>query len=374
MTNRSSKWLGLATAVCLACVAAPAFGQEPPPPPPDQHQTAPGEGEFPRLKLSGFGDVNFAQQKRAVGPKGFILGQFVLHLTSQLSSRVTFMGEISFSARTDAGTGSPPAPGFNTEIERLILRFDQSDRLRVSFGRYHTPINYWNTAFHHGQWLQTTISRPEMIQFGGRFLPVHFVGALVEGAVPAGGWNVGYKAGLGNGRAGVISRGGDAGDSNENLSFLASLISKPDAVYGLEVGGSFYSDTIVPVAGGKVREQIVAGHVAYSKETPEFIAEIASVRHDQAGTALWSHAYYVQAAYRLAWDSRKWKPYFRFEHIEIPAGDLAFAGVPALDGSTIGLRYDASLFAAIKAEYRTWRRGSGTERNHGGFLQVAFTF
>ena len=96
----------------------------------------------------------------------------------------------------------------------MIIRFDQSDQLKVSFGRYHTPINYWNTAFHHGQWLQTTITRPEMIQFGGRFLPVHFVGALVEGAVPAGGWNLNYKAGVGNGRGTVISRGGDAGDNN----------------------------------------------------------------------------------------------------------------------------------------------------------------
>ncbi len=96
----------------------------------------------------------------------------------------------------------------------MILRFDQSDRLKVSFGRYHTPINYWNTAFHHGQWLQTTIARPEMIQFGGRLLPVHFVGALVEGSVPAQGWNLNYKAGLGNGRATAISRGGDAGDVN----------------------------------------------------------------------------------------------------------------------------------------------------------------
>ena len=85
---------------------------------------------------------------------------------------------------------SPAAPGFNAEVERMILRFDHSDRLKVSFGRYHTPINYWNTAFHHGQWLQTTITRPEMIQFGGRFLPVHFVGALVEGGVPGGGLNL----------------------------------------------------------------------------------------------------------------------------------------------------------------------------------------
>ena len=68
----------------------------------------------------------------------------------------------------------------------MILRFDRSDQLKVSFGLYHTPINWWNTFYHHGQWLQTSIQRPEMIQFGGRFLPVHFVGALVEGVLPAG--------------------------------------------------------------------------------------------------------------------------------------------------------------------------------------------
>ena len=211
-----------------------------------------GEGEFPRLRLAGFGDVNFSRTKTAEGPKNFSLGQFVLHMTSQLSSRVTVFGEISFTARSDAGTGTPPATGFNTEIERLIIRFDHSDKLRVSFGRYHTPINYWNTAYHHGSWLQTTISRPEMIQFGGRFLPVHFIGAQVEGAVPAGGWNLGYKAGVGNGRnSTVISRAGDAGDTNTSLATLANVVSKPDKLYGLEFGGAAYADTLVPAGGSR---------------------------------------------------------------------------------------------------------------------------
>ena len=86
------------------------------------------------------------------------------------------------------------------EVERLVVRYDANDRFKVSFGRYHTPINYWNTAFHHGQWLQTTISRPEMTQFGGSFIPVHFIGTLVEGEVPAGGLNLNYNGGIGNGR------------------------------------------------------------------------------------------------------------------------------------------------------------------------------
>jgi hypothetical protein len=38
------------------------------------------------------------------------------------------------------------------------------------------------------------------------------------------------------------------------------------------------------------------------------------------------------------------------------------------------VRYDFSPFAAAKAEYRTWTRGEGSVRNHGGFLQLCFTF
>jgi len=258
----------------------------------------------------------------------------------------------------------------------MILRFDQSDRLKVSFGRYHTPVNYWNTAFHHGQWLQTTISRPEMTQFGGRFLPVHFVGALVEGSVPAGGLNLNYKGGVGNGRASVISRAGDAGDVNGNRAWLVNAFLKPDRVFGLELGGAVYGDRITLANAHEFSEQIVAGHVVWQKEDPEVIAEVAAVRHVPVGetAATWSHAYYVQVAYRLPQFNRLWKPYGRVEHVGTDDADEAFASVQKLDGVTLGVRYDASELAALKGEYRTWTRGSGSVRNHGGFFQVCFTF
>ena len=341
------------------------------------HDQATGS-EYPSLKIAGFGDVNFSATEHVEGPRGFSQGQFALHMTSALSPRVTFFGEISFSARSDAGAGSPPATGFNAEIERMILRFDRSDQLKASFGRYHTPINWWNTFYHHGQWLQTSIQRPEMIQFGGRFLPVHFVGALVEGAVPAGGLNLNYKAGIGNGRASVISRGGDAGDVNGRRAWLLNAFAKPDKPYGLELGGALYDDLITLSAGPEYREQIVSGYVVWHKENPELIAEFASVRHREhevaEAPATWSHAFYVQTAYRLPWKEGRWKPYFRFEHIGVDPDEVVFAAVPNLDQATIGVRFDASQFAAIKGEYRTWTRGSESQRNQGGFFQISFTF
>ena len=345
--------------------------------PADHDQPPPGVTEYPSLHLSGFADIDFADQNKAEGPRGFSEGQFVLHVASALSPRANFFGELSFTPRIDAGMGSPgpPATGFNAEVERMIIRFDQSDRFKVSFGRYHTPVNWWNTAFHHGQWLQTTISRPEMIQFGGKFLPVHFVGGLVEGSVPAGGWNVNYQAGVGNGRGNVISRAGDAGDNNARPAWVLNLFAKPDALFGLQLGGSLYLDR---VAGGGLEfdERIAAAHVVWQREDPEVIAEIAHVRHGRVGEAqsTASLAYYVQTAYQLPWFGRTWKPYYRFEHLDIDAADLVFAGVPNLDGSTIGVRYDISMYAAIKTEVRVRRRAADRPRENGAFLQIAFTF
>jgi hypothetical protein len=373
---RSLARLAMALGIALSA-AAPARAQSASPPVHHDDQTpAADPREYPRLRLSGFGDVTFSSTRRPEGPRGFTEGQFVLHMASELSPRVTFFGEISFSPRSDAGTGSPAAAGFNAEVERMILRFDHSDRLKVSFGRYHTPVNWWNTAYHHGQWLQTTIARPEMTQFGGRFIPVHFVGGLVEGAAPAGGWNVHYQAGLGNGRASVISRAGDAGDSNDHRAWLATVFSKPDRAFGLQFGASVYGDRVTLASARDFDERIVAAHVVWEREDPEVIAEIAGVRHRERGTTAttWSPAYYVQVAYRLPQFRRLLKPYFRFEHIDIDSADVVFADVPSLDQSTVGLRYDASLHAALKAEYRTWRRGPEVPRNHGGFFSVCFTF
>jgi hypothetical protein len=343
---------------------------------------------YPSLKISGFGDVDFSAtnlhgpssgfgaQTLVLPHSGFEEGQFTLHLSSALSPKVTVFGELTLTARNDAGTGTPPAAGFNAEVERVIIRYDLNDYFKLSFGRYHTPINYWNTAFHHGQWLQTSISRPEMTQFGGSFIPVHFVGTLVEGEVPASGLNLNYNFGLGNGRAAVISRPGDFGDVNNNRAWLANAFIKPDKLYGLQVGGSVYHDELNPVVAPAAREWIQSAHIVWHKETPEFIAEFANVTHNpiQGGVSSNSQAFYAQTAYRLPFGQKLWKPYFRFEQIHVPKSDAIFRSVvPTFSGMTFGLRYDISSFAAFKWEYRHYDRRDLPSIN-GAFIQTSFTF
>src|SRR5258706_11022841 len=375
--------------------ALPPPAAQPARPAPDTihtaHDQAPipeaGQTSYPSLKIAGFGDLNFSAtdlhgpnggfggQTYLGAHSGFEEGQLVLHFSSALSQKASVFGELSFTARSDAGIGTPPATGFNAEVERLIIRYDLNDRFKLSFGRYHTPINYWNTAFHHGSWLQTTISRPEMVQFGGSFIPVHFVGTLAEGSLPAGGLNLNYDMGLGNGRGAVISRGGDLGDVNNTRAWLANAFIKPNFPYGLQIGGSVYRDEINPLVGPVSREWIQAGHIVWQRETPELIAEFANVKHEPifGAPASNSQAFYVQTAYRLPLGQKLWKPYYRFEYMHIPQSDAIFRSLPTFSGSTAGVRYDISSFAAFKLEYRKYVR-RGLSSINGLFMQTSFTF
>jgi hypothetical protein len=328
------------------------------------------ETHYPSLQIRGFGDVNFSATDQKGTTSGFNLGQLDLHLASALSRKVSYFGEITFSAQ--------PA-GYTVEVERNIIRYDYNDYFKLSFGRYHTPIGYWNTAYHHGSWLQTTISRPEMIRFGGTFIPVHFVGFLVEGNIPSGGAGLGYNVGVGNGRGSVISRPGDAGDNNNNRAWVANLYSRPTKLYGLQMGVSVYRDKItLPVTGpnGKeFREWISAAHIVYTKENPEFLAEFANVNHRNILTNVITNnqAYYAQIGYRLPWFEKTLKPYYRFEHTHTPLSEQVLTNQDLVQ-SILGVRYDITNYASFKGEYRNTKRLPTDPRVNGVFFQTDFTF
>lgn len=299
------------------------------------------------VQVLGFADVDYVETDRPIDD-GFFLGQLVGHAAAGLSEHVTFFSEVSATARPDE---------YRIEVERLILRYDFSDAFKVSAGRYHTPINYWNTAFHHGLWLQTTVSRPEMIRFGSRFQPVHFIGLQVEGAFPATSVGLGYALGLGNGRSDDIARGGDRGDVNEHRAWLGQVYARPPSLFGLQAGAAFYVDRVTPEAdvAEAVDERIFSAHLAWLRESPEFIGEYAHIIHDpeDGGGGHSSDAWYAQLAYRLPEPAADWKPYARYERITVPEDDPVFSPFDLeYEGGMAGVRYDFTSLAALKVEYR----------------------
>ncbi len=346
--------------------------------------TAP-EIKYPNLVIQGFADVDFSaqdHQNERVGTatgftppgtsSGFYLGQFVLHFAGGLSPKVSYFAELSWTAGPN---------GYSTTVERSIIRYTYNDYFSISFGRYHTPIIYRNTAYHHGLWLQTTISRPEMIQFGGRLIPVHFVGALAEGRVPGTrSLNLHYDLGIGNSRGANIAEPSDSGPVNNNHAWLATLYAKPDWAYKWEFGGSLYHDKIGPATDipGDYDETIETARIVDTRETPEIIAEAANIHHSLIGGAGdWnSQAWYAQIAYRIR--EGRWKPYYRYEYIHVPVSDPVFNPpsnpLPSLAGSVIGTRFDFSSYAALKMEYRVSRRVANEPYIHGFFSQIALTF
>ena len=375
------------TAANVPAAAKPETAAAAPPPGPGpghQHEIAEPQAaterlevHYPSLQIRGFGDVDFAATDQKGTTSGFDLGQLDLHLASALSRKVTYFGELTFNAH--------PA-NFTVEVERSIIRYDYNDFFKLSFGRYHTPIGYWNTAFHHGAWLQTTIARPDFVKFGGTFIPVHFLGLLAEGNIPSGGAGLSWDFGVGNGRDSDISRPGDggahlgdSGDINNNRAWVANLYSRPAKLYGLQMGVSVYRDKItLPTptpAGNDFREWISAAHIVWTKESPEFLAEFANVNHRSILTNAVTNnqAYYVQVGYRLPWLEKTLKPYYRFEHTHTPLSENVFLNQDLVQ-SIAGMRYDITNYAAFKGEYRHFKRLPTEPPVNGAFFQTDFTF
>lgn len=68
------------------------------------------------------------------------------------------------------------------ELERLQIGWQFADDSHIWLGRFHVPSNYWTTAFHHGKFLQTSISNPGISEFEdyGGVIPIHSTGLLLD--------------------------------------------------------------------------------------------------------------------------------------------------------------------------------------------------
>ena len=319
----------------------------------------------PEFYCMGGGDISYISRDDN-DEGGFTVGQAVAHASAYLGDRFSVFGEFSLTARDSQ---------YSIEAERLFVKYEFSDAVKLSAGRYHTPIGYWNSAFHHGAWLQTTVSRPEMIRFGSKILPIHFVGALLEGNLPGGGLGLTYMAGIGNGRHSNIARSGDAGDINGDNAWMVQLNASPDNIYGSHFGLGFYSDTVSPTDREDINEQTMSAYIVWSKESPEFLFEYLHSSHEFAANSSISgdtDARYAQLAYRLKDRNRNWKPYLRVESTRVDDSDPLLGDQNLnYDAGIVGVRWDFNPYAALKGEYRNEEFDIGGRENNFR-IQVSF--
>lgn len=332
------------------------------------------------IQWRGFAEVNYKvlnQRQPELGAFGFVagsagnfyIGDFDLFLTSRINDHASVLAEIVF--------GEGDAQSFDVDLERALVKYDYDDHLKMSFGRYHTDVGYYNTAFHSGKWLQTTADRPLVMEFAaeGGLLPTQAVGVQVTGLVPSGklGLNYLFEYGSSDTIRPELGGTGISDDENNGNHINIGFFARPEAFPGLQVGGAFYHDKISEAESEsnlRLSQSIVNGYVVYVAHGIEFLNEGFLIRHSREHSEVTFNmpAFYSQF-------SRKFgsiRPFFRYQYVNANVNSM-FDDVLLRHGPSFGVRYDFNENIAFKTQLdHTLRKGQADL--NGLQMQLAVTF
>ncbi|MCB0489020.1 MAG: hypothetical protein R2820_15695 [Cyclobacteriaceae bacterium] len=303
--------------------------------------------------VSGLGEY-ITSDSTQKSKTNFNTGNFVLFVTSQLSERLSVLGEANFNNKKNT---------YNFEIQRLMVRYYFQDYFSVRVGKMFTPIGYWNNQYTMGLVLQPTIQRPFAIRPISEGGPLQYrdIGVQFEGD-NIGKARLSYKILLGNG----IGYYGSSDKSDNHVATTVQLGAEP--VEGLKVMASGMFDRIEqgkPNPNGSISSlpdngdlQLLVGSVAYMnpEKKIEAIAEILSQtsKFDNLGDYR-SFSYYMYGGFKV---TDKLTPYVLYNYTQAgrstTEGDLYFAPIPVqVNQVTLGVRYKLNSNFVCKLEYET---------------------
>ncbi len=313
------------------------------------------------LPVHGFADVGFTSNNRGER-KGFAVGSFDLYLTPQFSGGVKTLVEMLFEVDKDGELA--------VDAERLQIGYTFSDAATLWAGRFHTPIGYWNLAYHHGQQIQTSILRPRFLDFEdkGGIVPTHTVGLWLTGKRPLSGGRFDYDVFLGNGPRIKLDSGGAPGvldpnafrDDNHQATVGFNFAYEPAAVEGLKLGvhwlrGAVNDDAAAP---HRTRLQLYGPYAAQVSDDWENIVEYYRFANRDESGGSGTHASWVGFLQIGRHFAERWTAYGRLERARLDQGDHYFAAL-ANGGSyrrgVLGLRFDVEPRAALKFEINQTR-------------------
>ena len=254
------------------------------------------------------------------------------------------------------------------DLERLTLGYTFSDTVKLRAGRFHTPLGFWNNAYHHGVQLQPTIQRPDFLKFedDGGIIPTHVVGASVSGRIDSGAGAVEYTAMVGNGPQIVVEDAetsfyvlspNNISDNNIGKAVAFSAAMSPSFVSGLKLGVSGHiseiqSDVGVPTVF--VDQSIYAFAATYAIGPVGLAAEYFTINNkdDESGDDYTNNAYYGLITYTLM---EKWVPYVMYENLSVKKDDPYMEVLEIgrdTEELTVGLRYNINYRSSVKVEFR----------------------
>jgi hypothetical protein len=331
------------------------------------------------LNIRGFGDVSFHGDTGRGDTNTFSLGQLDLFVSSDIADKFRFLSEIVFEGGPDNiyGTVEGSKNAFSVDVERYLLMYSRNEYLNLSVGRGHTAIGYYNTAYHHSTWMQTTVDRPFLFAFEDRggILPVHYVGLAANGAIRSSKLGLNYIAEFGNGRASRTPLTSEPvqnemSDTNRK-AFNLALFARPPALHGFQAGVSIYRDVLAPASSPRIGESILAAHAVLIRPKFEWLNEALMDRHASFGTSAVFHTTGFYSQISRQWGS--YRPYFRYEYLNASNNEPVFSDVALRHGPLFGIRYDATESVALKLQYSyTFLRNQAAVQ--GLTAQVGFTF
>jgi len=328
------------------------------------------------LPLHGFADVD-AGTSSSADPRrlrGFSAGTLDLYLVPQFGERVRSLIEVAFEYESSGE--------LTADVERLQLGYTLSDDLTVWMGRFHTPFGLWNTWFHHGANLQTSIYRPRFIEFEdkGGIIPAHSVGLWASGRFGIGSDRITYDAYLANGPS-VRHRQLDFNpvtddDHNKMVGFNVGYHPSGN-LRGLSVGVHGFASRASEFAGddsviGRTRLRMGGAYAGYDARDWEIIAEYYRFANTDlaSGRRRNSSAWFAQAGRTVG----AWTPYLRYERTALDEGDAYFASQDlgrSYRRVVLGTRYALDSRSSFKAELSSTREDAMLQLDESG-LGVLF--
>ena len=325
------------------------------------------------------------------------IGYEVDHLTEPSETRNSFsvprlelflqetQGHLAFLAETMFEVGEGNA--FGVDIERIEVAYLFSDYFRIRAGRFHTAIGYYNDAYHHGRYFQTTVDRPEIVRFEdeGGLIPAHSAGLHADGRFPLGtAGSLRYDVDLANGRGHTPDEVTNLEDANNAKAYNLRLRFEPAFADGLILGANAYFDTINaldaadPTAPAvSIGEVILGAHLVYLEHNVHFIAEYLRVSHKISATGYSgvTQAGFVEVGYIFG----RFTPYARVQRVSFPSMlDLFYAQnvlgrLGSLYATVAGVRFEMSDYIAFKLEGGYISLDRGIEITTGA-AQCAYAF
>lgn len=262
------------------------------------------------------------------------------------------------------------------ELERLQVGWHILPGKSLWVGRFHNPLSFWNTQMHHGDFLQSSLSRPTVANYEDEHgpLPTHISGFLLESSRTAGDSEINYIAGLGVGPTfNVTLQPLGLLDPKHPGKIAASFrlgchpeIGNPNQ-FGAALGYALIPVNNVPQID-EVRQAVFSTFLNFEQNKFHLIGELF-VFDDRVSGAANTTRYttvsaYFQPEYKLG-ESGRTTVYGRIESTPRAAQDKYLELLPEFSPHQLvaGLRFDITPSQAVKVETARTRRQDGLEFN-----------